>query len=68
MEVKQKDLLFYDYLASVGKSDIEPILFSQLSDIDELFRVSLWKEPVIDIKKLLDVCPFIETRNEKSSI
>ena len=63
-----KRFAFYDYLASVGKSDIEPILFSQLSDIDELFRVSLWKEPVIDIKKLLDVCPFIETRNEKSSI
>lgn len=53
------DYKFHDFYCSLGK-DIEPYWVSKTTTYDDLLaKVSNWTKGEIDVKKLLDVCPFI---------
>lgn len=57
---EQKRFAFHDYLQSVHKGEIDdPIVLKKgMSKDDLLDCCKKWKAPEIDLRKLLDVCPF----------
>lgn len=56
---ERKRFAFYDYLQSVGKSNINPIQLGLYENLDDIIPYLLnWTSPQINLKKLIDVCPF----------
>ena len=53
---------FRDYFRSVGKKEIcEPLILDHFIPLKELLDYkSCWQEAVIDLDKLMSVCPFIK--------
>jgi pyruvyltransferase len=49
---------FRDYFASIGKSIREPLVLEETSDPVDLMAVHPWSQGRIDLKKLLQACPF----------
>lgn len=49
---------FRDYFASIGKSDVEPIVLDANSNPSILASSSPWNPGRIDLKRLLAECPF----------
>lgn len=56
-EHPDNNLKFKDYYLSVGKTISSPINYKDKTLIEE--KLKDWTEPIVDIDKLLDVCPLI---------
>lgn len=49
---------FRDFYASIGKSIINPVVLDQISNPIEFFSLQSWTQGKLNIKRLLEVCPF----------
>lgn len=55
---ERKRFAFFDYYASIGKQGMMPMQITDLVALEELRINYVWMKPMIDIDKLMDVCPF----------
>ncbi|WP_108663894.1 polysaccharide pyruvyl transferase family protein [Acuticoccus kandeliae] len=53
-----KGFKFRDYYASLGKPTPEPLRLDAGSDLDEIIEAHSWSAGTIDLRRLLDACPF----------
>ena len=58
-EGEHKEFAFRDYMASVGKEEVTPVVFNSCMTKDTLINLcKRWKPISIDLDNLLEVCPF----------
>lgn len=56
---EKKRLAFYDYLESVKRKDKEPLILTENTSIENMIkRTNDWENIIIDLDKLMSVCPF----------
>ena len=64
-KVYRKGFKFRDYFSAVNRDTKDPVLITDKSTLDDLQKISLqWKNISIDLKPLIDSCPFNIKTNE----
>lgn len=64
-KVYRKVFKFRDYFSAVNRDTKDPVLITDKSTLDDLQQISLqWKNISIDLKPLIDSCPFNIKTNE----
>ena len=57
-KIPGKDFKFYDYFASLGITDLEPIYLTEDTTANDLIHDCSLREVDLDLDRLLEACPF----------